>query len=145
MTDFGRIGTRRPWWHWGHGAVVFNWMYFWAEYSFLEDLTACLLLIWVGDNLVVASRHRGGRCWRLHSGSKWHKSAKKIFLKMGNLWNNQFKSTKRITLTSTRIICNHQEKICKKEIIVRYFLMQYFDKFLEWSLFQRSLKARLIL
>ena len=71
MTYFGRVGT---WWsgrHWGHGAVVFNGMYFRAEYGFLEDLTACLLLIWVGDNLVLASRHRRGRrsrrrmWWRL--------------------------------------------------------------------------------
>ena len=68
MPYFGRIGT---WWsrrHGGHGAVVFNWMYFWAEYSFPQDLTACLLLIWVGDNLVLASR-----LWRLLLRLLWRR------------------------------------------------------------------------
>ena len=65
VTYFWWVGTWRSRRHRGHGAVIFYWMYFWAEYGLLEDLTACLLLIWVGDNLVLASRHRRGRRKRL--------------------------------------------------------------------------------
>ena len=65
VTYFWWVGTWRSRRHGGHGAVIFYGMYFWAEYGLLEDLTACLLLIWVGDNLVLASRHRRGRRKRL--------------------------------------------------------------------------------